>query len=187
MSSLVLVKQKPSLREESYDLGFPLEKRELRIDQEGQIWVKGACLFQGYWEKGILRLPVDEQGWFATGDIGRFCCQKGVSIVGRKDWQFISGGENIQPEEIEQVLLTFSDILDAVVVPVADAQYGHRPAAVIQCTDPQFDLKKMRDQLQERLPKYKLPITLFAIDEIPKKGLKTDRKKIFEWVSKKLL
>lgn len=185
MGSLVLVRKRPLSQEGGYNLGFPLPKREIRIDPEGQIWVKGACLFQGYWEKGIARLPLDEDGWFATGDIGRFCPEQGVAILGRKDWQFISGGENIQPEEIEQVLLTLPEILEAVVVPISDAEFGQRPAAVIRTCDPTFDLKKMRTLLQDRLPKYKIPITLFVFDEIPKKGLKIDRKVIFNRVNVK--
>ncbi len=179
MGSLVVVKQNPT----TPYLGHPLKGREVKVAQDGEIWVRGACLFQGYWEEGKLRLPLDEQGWFATGDLGRYCSKEGLAIVGRKDWQFISGGENIQPEEIEKELLSLREVEEAVVVPIADAEFGARPIAVVKVNDPSFDLKRMRDALQDRLPKYKIPISLLILDEIPKIGFKINRKEIFKMIS----
>ncbi len=133
---------------------------------------------------GRLHLPVDREGWFATGDLGCFCNEEGVAIVGRKDWQFISGGENIQPEEIERELRALPQIEEVVVIPIADDEFGARPAAVICSNDSTFDLKKLQNALRNRLPKYKIPIALFSMDEFPKNGLKIDRKKIFEIIDK---
>lgn len=157
--------------------GFPLAGRELKIASDGEIWVRGECLFQGYWEEGQIVQPGE---WFATGDIGQMCPRKGLSILGRKDWQFISGGENIQPEEIEQELSLLSNVIEAVVIPISDPEFGKRPAAVVRTDDPAFDLQKLQRGLREKLPKYKIPIALFILDEIPKNGLKIDRKAIFE-------
>lgn len=180
MGSIVTVGRKPN----SMHL---LSGREIKIAEDGEILVRGPCLFQGYWEQDRIHLPIDEQGWFATKDIGRFCPKEGFAILGRKDWQFISGGENIQPEEIELELLRLPEIIDAAVIALPDAEFGQRPAAVIQTRFSNYTLHQMQSALKPRLPKFKIPIALFIFDEIPKNGLKTDRKKIFELVTRELL
>ena len=88
---------------------------------------------------------------------------------------FISGGENIQPEEIERKLLALPGVLEAVVIGKDDPEFGKRPVAVIRVQQP-FDLKRMQDTLTDRLPKYKIPIEWHIFDEIPKKNdFKVDR------------
>lgn len=147
--------------------GQVLPDREVCLSSEGEILVKGACLFQGY----LGEEP--PTGWFATGDLGKF--EKGLIVTGRKDWMFISGGENIQPEEIEKELLALSDVEEAVVVAKEDAEFGKRPVAIVRAQKT-FDLKQMQRALRERLPKYKIPIELHLMEEIPKKNdFKVDR------------
>ena len=148
--------------------GKVLPGREVRLGEDGEIWVKGPCLFQGY----LGEKP--QKDWFATGDLGRFD-NGNLHILGRKDWMFISGGENIQPEEIERELLALPEVLEAVVVGKEDPEFGKRPVAVVRAQQP-FDLKRMQTALTDRLPKYKIPIALHIFDEIPKKNdFKVDR------------
>jgi len=161
MSSTVLAQHKPPLP----FLGFPLKNREIKLASDGEIYVRGPCLFQGYANEP----PTTD--WFPTKDIGRFDPQLGYAIIGRKDNQFISGGENIQPEEIEQELCSHPAVLQALVVPKPDLEYGARPIAYLQTLDPHFDLNTMRAFLADRLPKYKIPIALF----ISKQELYCDR------------
>jgi len=187
MGSLVTARLHPPFQKGELFLGHPLPGRELRIAPDGEILLKGKCLFEGYWEEGRTTLPLDEEGWFATGDIGHYCKKEGLAILGRKDWQFISGGENIQPEEIEKELLSLPQIEEAVVVPLKDPEFGHRPAAVVRLRDSAFDLKRIQTALSDKLPKYKIPAALLILDEIPKNSLKADRKQIFELVNKTFL
>jgi O-succinylbenzoic acid--CoA ligase len=148
--------------------GRVLPGREVRIADDAEIWVRGDCLFAGYLDE---ERPRD---WFPTKDLGRFNAN-GLQILGRKDWMFISGGENIQPEEIERELLALPEVVDAAVLPVDDVEFGKRPVAVVQASE-DFDLKKMQIALQDKLPKYKIPIALYLVSELPKKNnLKTDR------------
>jgi O-succinylbenzoic acid--CoA ligase len=177
MGSVVAARECPPQIDGHYYLGAPLPGREVKIGETGEILVKGPCLFQGYWEEGQLTPPPE---WFPTGDIGHIDPREGLTVLGRKDWQFISGGENIQPEEIEKELLLIPGIEEAVVVPQPDPEYGQRPVAVVQG---QLDLKTMQTFLETRLPKYKIPVALFRLESLPKKGLKVDRKRIFESVS----
>jgi O-succinylbenzoic acid--CoA ligase len=169
MGSWVAARKNPPKIDGHFHLGAPLPGREIQIAHDGEILVRGTTLFQGYWEQGKLRAPGE---WFATGDIGI----DGLAILGRKDWQFISGGENIQPEEIEQHILQIPAVIEAVVLPQSDPEFGQRPVAVIRASDPSFDLPRLQRALQEHLPKYKIPIALYLVDEIPKMGLKIDRK-----------
>ena len=148
--------------------GNLLPNRELRLASDGEIFVRGPTLFQGY----VGQPP--QTNWFATGDLGHFN-QGRLEIVGRKDWMFISGGENIQPEEIERELELLPEVIEAVVVPKEDPEFGKRPVAFISARN-FFDLKRMQSALSVRLPKFKIPIELHLVDEIPKKNnLKPDR------------
>lgn len=162
--------------------GHPLQKREVQISPDGEILTQGECLFQGYWKEGKLE---NQNGWFQTGDLGLYCPQRGLKITGRKDWQFISGGENIQPEEIEAALLQIETVLEAVVVPQKDPEFGFRPLAFIRSSDPSFHLEQMRNSLLDKLPKYKIPIGLILLDEMPRRGLKVDREKLKNSLHKK--
>jgi len=87
-----------------YSSGKLLSFRELKIAPGGEILVRGETLFAGYWQAGKLRQTRDAAGWFATGDLGRMDADGYLHILGRKDNLFISGGENIRPEEIERIL-----------------------------------------------------------------------------------
>jgi O-succinylbenzoic acid--CoA ligase len=161
-------------------LGEPLPKREIHLKSDGEICVRGETLFQGYLNNGKIESPLNN-GWFETGDIGHYDLKGGIAIIGRKDGQFICGGENIQPEEIERYLLLIPDILEAVVVPKEDPEFGMRPVAVIRTLGPRMTLQKIQIALGEHLPKYKIPVALYQLDEIPKNGLKIDRKQIKNW------
>lgn len=183
MGSMVLTQKHPKEIDGQIYLGEPLPTREVRLKPNGEICVRGEPLFEGYLKQGTIESPLNN-GWFETGDIGQYHPQGGFSIIGRKDWQFISGGENIQPEEIEQHLLQIPGILEAVVIPKEDPEFGMRPVAVIRTLNPLFTLSQMQQILSDYLPKYKIPIALYHVNEIPKTGLKIDRKQIREIISK---
>ncbi len=165
MASMVLAKSRPV---DGY-LGFALPNREIKLGCDGEIFVRGECLFQGYLQEGKIEPP---NPWFATGDLAHLDPVHGIQIRGRKDWQFISGGENIQPEEIEQHILQIPGVKEVIVIPRPDPEFGHRPAAFVSG---ELDLTTMREYLRDRLPKYKIPVALSVVQELPKKGLKVDR------------
>jgi o-succinylbenzoate---CoA ligase len=157
--------------------GERLPHRELRI-QEGEIQVRGKTLFQGYREPGHLYLPL-RAGWFSTGDLGHWH-EGQLQITGRKDYQFISGGENIQPEEIERHLLSLSEIQQAMVVPVSDPEFGARPVAFLrlpQNLDALSFFKTLPATLSLHLPKFKIPLVFYPWPEsLHTEGLKPRRK-----------
>ncbi|EKE07788.1 MAG: O-succinylbenzoic acid-CoA ligase [uncultured bacterium] len=136
-----------------------LPHRQAMVKEDGEILVQGPTLFHGYYNQP------PQKGWFPTGDLGRWSNNQ-LEIIGRKDWMFISGGENIQPEEIEQHLIEHPMVRVAAVLAVDDPEFGKRPIAVIQ-GNPSFTFKKMQSFLEERIPKFKVPIRLFFIREMP--------------------
>ena len=141
--------------------GTCLPYRELAITTDGEIAVRGKSLFAGYLEKDYLSLPLTYDGWFLTGDNGRIE-DNHLYVDGRRDAMIISGGENIQPEEIETVLLGIPEIEQVCVVGVSDPEFGQRPVAFIAPMLPQADLIKV---LEKTLPKYKWPVRFLGFPE----------------------
>lgn len=129
-----------------------LPYRELKI-KTGEICVRGKTLFKGYFKNKTLLSAVDQDGWFHTGDLGSYSTKQGLKVLGRKDNMFISGGENIYPEEIEKALLDCG-IEQAVVIPKTDKIFGKRPVAFIK---PLKNVAKLKNKLAKTLPKFKIP------------------------------
>jgi O-succinylbenzoic acid--CoA ligase len=158
-----------------FTAGYVLPHRAIRIARDGQIWVNGPTRFQGYVEGEHLRIPFDEQGWFATGDRGRFDADFRLHVEGRFDNMFISGGENIQPEEIETALRRLHGIVEAVVVPVPDPEFGFRPVAFIQSTDGGMKPEHWMRGLEDVLPRFKIPRVYHLWPDDIKRDMKIDR------------
>ncbi|HEY4254998.1 MAG TPA: AMP-binding protein [Chlamydiales bacterium] len=156
--------------------GQVLPEKEVKL-VNGEIWVRGDSMFEGYLGEA-KRNPLD---WFPTKDLGAFDDAKGFVITGRKDNQFICGGENIQPEEIEKTLLQHPDILEALVVPKQDPEYGARPVAFLQSVKKLPELRSIQQFLAGKLPKYKIPI---AVDLLLENEFKRERKKYIEKAQK---
>ncbi|MFQ5629529.1 MAG: o-succinylbenzoate--CoA ligase [bacterium] len=161
-----------------YTSGKLLPHRELMISPEGEILVRGETLFKGYLTKKGLRNPFSRNGWFATGDLGEFDSGGYLLVTGRKDNMFISGGENIQPEEIELALCKIDGVLQAVVVPVADAEFGQRPVAFVKMqTGRQLDADFLSKQLAQHIARFKIPDRFLAWPQrLLESDMKVDRK-----------
>jgi O-succinylbenzoic acid--CoA ligase len=146
--------------------GKPLDYRQVRISSEGEILVKGDTLFRGYVEQDEVILPVDDDGWFHTGDIGCLDDAGYLTIRGRKDSMFISGGENIYPEEIEGVLCLLDYVSDAMVVPTKDDEFGFRPVAFIRTVgSKRLYESDLVTQLEQHLPRFKIPVRFYKWPE----------------------
>ncbi|MEM8558733.1 MAG: o-succinylbenzoate--CoA ligase [Bacteroidota bacterium] len=159
--------------------GAVLPHRELRLADDSEILVRGRTRFAGYLAHNddvgaTLTEPFDADGWFATRDIGAWVeidGQRLLRVVGRKDRMFISGGENIQPEAIEAALLRLPSVRRASVVPVADAEFGHRPVAFVEA-DAGTDLDALRTALG--VPGFMRPIAVLPWPDDLAVGMKPD-------------
>ncbi len=112
--------------------GKLLPYRRLRIGDEGEIQLAGETLFKGYVEGENLKRNLTADGWFATGDLGRLDDEGYLTVIGRRDNRFFSGGETIHPEEIERVLTDHEGVEQAVAVPIPDEEFGQRCVAFVQ-------------------------------------------------------
>jgi len=162
MSSTVSIKEQ-SVKNKTYcSSGCLLHYRNILIKKNNEILLKGQTLFKGYLKGKELTLPLNHNGWFQTGDIGYLNDNNELVITGRKDNMFISGGENIQPEEIERVLLENPAIINAKVLPINDDKFGFRPIAFIKTIDGNMPaLGLLVSDLSEKLQKFKIPDSFY--------------------------
>lgn len=161
-----------------------LPHRELKVFPDGEIGVRGATLFKGYLQGDKVHLPLDQDGWFHTGDLGELDQAGCLRVLGRKDNMFISGGENIHPEEVEAALLKMDGIVQAVVVPQEDREFGQRPVAFVQCKDGVLKSADIQKFLQTKLSKFKVPVAFHSWPDNDN-GIKPDRKMLAALAKKK--
>lgn len=132
-----------------------LDCAEVKIGAGNQILVRGQSLFSGYLIKGEILPSTNIDGWFETGDLGELDYDQ-LTVTGRRDNLFISGGENIQPEEIELFLQKYPGITEAIVVAKPHAEFGYVPAAFIKVED-DFNAADLKEFLEKKLPGFKIP------------------------------
>lgn len=150
--------------------------RNLRIDKTGEILVRGDTLFKGYVEKDSPQPQRDANGWFHTGDLGEIDDQGYLHILGRKDNMFISGGENIHPEEIEREILHIKGVRRVIVVDVEHEEFGRRPVAFVDSKEWEQTQAAIQRALPNILPKFKCPDALFPWpSEMDLPGVKINR------------
>jgi len=164
--------------EELRTAGRVLPHREVAISGSGEILVRGQTLFAGYVEGERLNRPLDAEGWFHTGDLGELDDNSYLRVRGRMDNLFVSGGENVQPEEIEEALYRLEGIEEAVVVPVPDEEFGARPVAFIRTDD--LEPGDLAHELEPVLPRFKIPISFHPWPEEAPRGMKVDRAALCE-------
>ncbi|NNE46432.1 MAG: o-succinylbenzoate--CoA ligase [Rhodothermales bacterium] len=150
---------------ESGHCGRVLPFRSVRIDESGELLVRGETLFAGYFVDGDLEPAPSVDGWFSTGDTGRFTARRQLIVEGRRDNMFISGGENIQPEEIERALCSFDEIERSVVVDIPDAEFGARPVAFLEFADHELSIDEVRLRLVPLLPRFKHPVAVHVFPD----------------------
>jgi O-succinylbenzoic acid--CoA ligase len=176
MGSQVTTTRPKETMEKLATSGRVLAHRELKISPSGEILVRGKTRFAGYVTQSGIESPFDSDGWFATGDLGSLDCDGYLSLVGRKDNMFVSGGENIHPEEIESVIRQCPGVEDVLVVPVRSIQWGDRPAAFIRMAEGrEIDHSTLKDVMSEKLPKFKFPEHFFKWPDELAVGLKPSR------------
>ena len=162
------------------DVGAALPGREVRI-VNGEVWLRAASMAEGYWRDGKLIPLVNGEGWFATRDRGELNDGK-LTIAGRLDNLFFSGGEGIQPEEVERVISAHPHVLQAFVVPVEDREFGHRPVAVVEY-DAQAGDVDLAEWVKDKLARFQQPVRWLTLPSVLKNGgIKVSRRALQEWV-----
>lgn len=151
--------------------GKLLENRQLQISSSGEILLRGETLALGYFQNGAIQSLTNKNGWFQTNDIGALNENSELIVSGRIDNMFISGGENIHPENIERAMATLFNIEQVIVVPSPDKEFGSRPVAFVDGTLP----ADWKSRIMQLLPKYELPIEIYPWPSGTETQIKPDR------------
>jgi fatty-acyl-CoA synthase len=148
--------------------GKPVPHCELKL-VEGEVWVRGPAVMRSYWNDPSGLTP---DGWFRSGDLARIDEDGFWWIVGRSKDVIISGGENIHPAEIENVLAEMPAIAEAAVVGVADPKWGEAACAAVVLKPGSVLIEpEMRKLFEERLARYKHPRRIVSLASLPKNAL----------------
>jgi crotonobetaine/carnitine-CoA ligase len=146
----------------SGSLGRPAAHREARIDETGQLWLRGPGMMQGYLGHPS---PFDEDGWFPTGDLARTDDAGRLYLAGRLKDMIRRSGENIAAVEVEEVLLAHPAVRLAAVVGVPDEVRGEEVAAYVVA--PEASAEELSAWCAERLAAFKVPSVWRFRDELP--------------------
>ena len=180
MASTVFAKQSDG----KMGVGQPLLGREFKLVNE-EVWLKGAGLAMGYWRDGRIEPLTNHEGWFQTKDKGQWLDDELV-IQGRLDNMFISGGENIQPEEIEKVIAQSDLVKQVFVLPKHDEEFGHRPVAIVEfhTSFNESAVESLNVFLQGRLERFKQPVAYYELpQDLIQGAIKISRKALADWLS----
>jgi len=151
--------------------------RDVPVGVSGEILVRGANVMIGYWNAPDITAAALRDGWFHTGDMGRWDEDGFLFVDGRKKDMIISGGENIYPAEIENLLIESADIAEVSVVGRPDPRWGEIVVAFV-VPKPQRELTaaQVLAQLEGRIARFKHPKQVVLVKELPKTALGKVRK-----------
>ncbi len=151
-------------------VGFALPGVHIRLGDGDEILVRGPNVFPGYWEQPEATRAAFTDGWFATGDVGAFDDDGYLHIVGRSKELIISGGFNVYPREVEDVLRGFPGVADVAVVGTPSDEWGEVVTAVV-VSDGAVDADALLEYAAGELAPYKRPRVVRFVDEIPRNAL----------------
>ncbi|MBI5443597.1 MAG: long-chain-fatty-acid--CoA ligase [Deltaproteobacteria bacterium] len=145
--------------------------RDLPRGEVGEIVARHAWIMKGYWGKPEKTAETIRDGWVYTGDLGYLAEEGFLYIVDRKKDMIISGGENIYPREIEEVLYSHPAIREAAVIGVPNEQWGEEVKAVVALREGgHASEQELIDFCKERLASFKKPRSVDFLAELPKTG-----------------
>lgn len=142
------------------------EGKTLKAGETGHICVQSPMLFKGYVGGGHKH---SFNGFMNSGDVGHLNAQGLLFIDGREDDMIISGGENVFPQEIEELLAKHPSIADVAVIGVPDEEFGQRLKAFIVLQKNQVeDTALLKDYIKQHVARYKMPRELVFLPELPR-------------------
>ncbi len=154
-------------------VGFPLPGVELRLegDEEGEILLRGPNVFAGYWERPQESSESFTDGWFRTGDLGTFDPDGYLRILGRSKELIISGGLNVYPREVEDVLLEHPGVAEVAVVGLPSEEWGEEVTAFVVAAADSTTAEALRSFASGRLAPFKCPRRVQFVDSLPRNAL----------------
>ena len=145
--------------------------RAVRQGDVGEIWLRGPSLTRGYWRRPEERARAFTDGWFRTGDAARRDDDGFYYIVDRWKDMYISGGENVYPAEVEQVIATLPGVAEVAVVGQPDAQWGEvGEAFIVTAPGVQLVAEDVIRHVRAQLATYKAPRRVQFVAALPRTG-----------------
>ena len=146
--------------------------RVLAVGEEGEVWVRGPQVMQGYWQQPAETAHVlSADGWLRTGDLGAFDAEGFLKLLDRKKDMVNVSGFKVFPNEVEDVAVQHPGVLEAAVIGVPDARTGQAVKLFVVKRDPELDRTDLDHFLRERLAAYKRPTIVEFADELPKSNI----------------
>ncbi len=145
------------------------EGADLPTGERGELWLRGPCIAQGYWNQPELKAQAFVDGWFRTGDAAVKDEDGFYYIVDRRKDMYISGGENVYPAEVEAVLAELEEVAECAVIGVPDERWGEVGRAyVIMVPGKTITPEDVIAHCTARLAKFKVPKTIVLDVAIPR-------------------
>jgi long-chain acyl-CoA synthetase len=145
------------------------EGNELERGQPGEICIRGPNITKGYLNNPEETKSAFWGDWFRSGDVGVLDEDGYLYVVDRLKDMIITGGENVYPREVEELLYTRPEVLECALVGLPDQEYGERVTAfIVQREGHQVDPAALKDFLKARLANFKVPKEFIVVDELPK-------------------
>ena len=143
--------------------------------ERGELWVRGPSVLREYWRDPQATAAALVDGWFRTGDVGHADDQGWISIDDRRTDMIISGGENIYPAELEEVLAHTDLVAESTVVGVPDVRWGEVPV-IVAVPHAEVEAAALLRLFEGRLARFKHPKAVFWVDQLPRTALGKVRK-----------
>lgn len=152
---------------------------EIKVSDDSEILIQSNSLFKNYLDDEKETASKLIEGFYNSGDLGFIDDDGYLFIEARRNDLIVTGGENVNPIEIEKALLQISSVKDACVFPKLNKTWGQIVACTLVVTDPSIDIKLIKEKLKLTLAGYKIPKEYYFVDELPRTSLgKLEREKI---------
>jgi malonyl-CoA/methylmalonyl-CoA synthetase len=162
-------------------------KKQMGINEIGMIQIKGPNVFNSYWNNDQANQEAfSDDGFFITGDLGYIDEDGYITISGREKDLIISGGFNIYPKEIEDLINDYEEVIESAVIGKNDTDLGEVPVAIIVIGSKLREkiITELNKRFIKNLAKYKIPKEIKIINELPRNAMgKIQKNKIFDLIS----
>lgn len=145
--------------------------KNLPPQEEGQIWLKGPQVFDGYLDPTLSEKQFDKNGWFNTGDFGHINRNDQLFIKSRRTDLIITGGENVNPHIVEEKIIKHNDISECAVLGVDDEKWGQKIVALYVSNNENIDNSDLKEMLKKQLRNFQIPKEFIRVDRLPKTAL----------------
>lgn len=181
-SSFVTVLGIEEFKNKPGSVGKPIPPNEIFIldefgskllpNKEGEIVVRSPAVMKGYFNNNELTKQKLKDGFYFTGDIGFLDDDGYLHVVNRRSDLIVTGGENVNPLEVEDAIQKFPKVKEVCVFGVDDEKWGQKiVAAIVTQTNQKLTLEELKDFLKENIASFKIPKAIHFVDELPKTEL----------------